>query len=295
MPQSLFRILQSLAKCFPLLCLMLVAFTFSCSPSLPSGVLSEDDMEDLLYDMHVAQVVYETREGKINDADIVALRQSVLRKYDVTEAEWDSSFNYYCHNADKLHAIYMSLSERVQGNLLALGGQVDGMQGEEADTSNVWNMEPSFILMQQAPFNVIAYDISPDSTFQDGDRLTLQFDTQFIFQDGYRDVAAFIAVYYDNDSIQTSVTHVSGDGHGIVTLSNDRDRLHVKQIKGYFYLGKNLNAESTERNATTMRLVAVRNVKLLHTHTEPPAPLKEVEKTDSVKVDSVARKDNESK
>lgn len=262
--------------------LFIMAVT-ACTPSRPSGVLSEGDMEDILYDMHVAQAMGENN----SEADVISLRAAVLKKYDVTQAEWDSSFFYYCRNADLLHGIYMRLSERIQTNVIALGGKVDGMQGEEADTANVWNSESSFILMQQPPFNVVSYSIEPDSTFQDGDKITLQFDVQYVFQDGYRDVTAFMAVYYDNDSVATTVTHVTYDGHGIATVNNDVARKHVKAIKGYFMLGKNLVSESTERNGTTLRLAAVRNVKLLHTHTAPPAVPKQSEKNDSTATDSL--------
>ena len=260
----------------------------ACAPSLPSGVLSEDDMEDVLYDMHVAQAVYENAPQEQN---VITLRASVLKKYDISQEEWDSSFNYYCRNADKLHGIYKRLNERIQQDVVALGGKVDGMIDDGADTTNVWKNESAFILMQQSPFNLLTYAVEPDSTFEDGDRLTLQFDVQYIFQDGYRDVTAVMNVYYDNDSISTNVTHVNVDGHGVITVNNEVQRLHVKEIKGYFILGRNLNADSSDPYSTTLRLAAVRNVKLLHTHTTPPAKREETEKPDSLAVDSL-RKDS---
>lgn len=260
----------------------------ACAPSLPSGVLSEDDMEDVLYDMHVAQAVYENAPQEQN---VITLRASVLKKYDISQEEWDSSFNYYCRNADKLHGIYKRLNERIQQDVVALGGKVDGMIDDGADTTNVWNNESAFILMQQSPFNLLTYAVEPDSTFEDGDRMTLQFDVQYIFQDGYRDVTAVMNVYYDNDSISTNVTHVNVDGHGVITVNNEVQRLHVKEIKGYFILGRNLNSDSSDPYSTTLRLAAVRNVKLLHTHTTPPAKREETEKPDSLSVDSL-RKDS---
>lgn len=275
-----------------LLYILIAVVCIACTPSLPSGILSEGEMTDILYDMHIAQTMYESGNENKTDEDIISLRASVLDKYDVSQAEWDSSFIYYCRNTDKLHHIYLTLSERIQNNVIALGGKVDGIQGEEADTSNVWNNESSFILMQQAPYNRLSYAITPDSTFEDGDRITLQFDVQFIFQDGYRDVVAFMAVYYDNDSINTGITHVSGDGHGIITLNNDVDRLHIKQIRGYFILGQNLSREATDSYTSTLRLATVRNVKLLHTHTIPPAKKEENKQVnDSLLVDSL-RKDS---
>ena len=264
----------------------------ACAPSVPSGILQKDEMEDVLYDMHIAQSIYETREGGVaTGADLLALRASVLRKHDVDKAVWDSSFNYYCRNSRDMYDIYQSLAKRIERNVIALGGKVDGFQGSEDDTANVWKAEDAFILMQQAPYNLFTFDVIPDSTFEDGDRITLQYDAQFIFQDGMRDIATFLAVYYDNDSIATVTSHSNFDGHGIVTLNNDVNRLHVKRIKGYFLLVQNLTQNSSNANTTTMRLAAIRNVKLLHLRTEPPAVKKEepVEKVDSLKADSLMK------
>lgn len=264
----------------------------ACAPSVPSGILQKDEMEEVLYDMHIAQSIYETREGGVaTGTDLLALRASVLRKHDVDKAVWDSSFNYYCRNSRDMYDIYQSLAKRIERNVIALGGKVDGFQGSEADTANVWKAEDAFILMQQAPYNLFTFDVIPDSTFEDGDRITLQYDAQFIFQDGMRDIATFLAVYYDNDSIATVTSHSNFDGHGIVTLNNDVNRLHVKRIKGYFLLVQNLTQNSSNANTTTMRLAAIRNVKLLHLRTEPPAVKKEepVEKVDSLKADSLMK------
>lgn len=271
-------------------CIIILA---ACKPSLPPGVLDADEMEDVLYDMHVAQALYEYREGVNNDEDIYALRANVLKKHGIDQAEWDSSYIYYCRNARELYNIYNSLSERINKNIIALGGKVDGVQDAMADTANVWRAESSFILMHQAPYNRVTYEVIPDSTFEDGDRITLQFDVKMIFQDGYRDVESFVAVYYDNDSITTSVSHTMQDGHGIVTINNDVDRLHIKKIKGYIMLGQNPVQHSTNTNATTLRLATINNVKLLHLHTEPPAPpsqpIEEEQPMDSLKRDSLIR------
>ena len=273
---------------------ILLLLAVACAPSTPSGILSKDEMEDVLYDMHIAQSLYDRRaEGVTTSADLVALRTSVLRQHGIDRAEWDSSFNYYCRNSRDMYEIYQSLSNRIENNIMALGGKVDGVQGEDADTANVWNTESAFVLMHQAPYNLYTFEVTPDSTFEDGDRITLQYDAQFILQDGMRDVVSNLVVYYDNDSITTVTTHTNYDGHGVVTVNNDVDRLHINKIRGYFLLVQNLTQNSSNANVTTMRLAAIRNVKLLHLRTTPPAKASDtqLEQKDSLKVDSL-RKDS---
>ncbi len=268
-----------------LLLMMTMMIVTSCAPSLPDGVLSPDEMEDVLLDMHVAQGIYDTHEFRSTDSDIIALRANVLKKHDITQEEWDYSMEYYCQHADELHNIYVNLVDRVERSVISLGGKSEGMQGEEADTANVWNTARNIILMQQAPYNVLSYDITPDSTFQDGDNISLQCDVKFIFQDGYKALAIVIAVSFDNDSVATSVTHLNHDGHGIVMINNEKDRLHIKNIKGFLMLEKNLEAVSTKQTSTTLRLISIRDIKLLHLHTTPPPP--PAEPVDSTKTDSV--------
>ncbi len=275
----------------------------ACAPSRPSGILSQDEMEDVLYDMHIAQALYESREGRTSDADIIAIRASVLDKHGVSKADWDSSFNYYCRNANELYVIYKNISDKLDRNITALGGQVIGVQGEEADTANIWKGESSFILMQQAPFNLYSFEVMPDSTVMDGDKIQLQFDVQFIFQDGFRELTAYIASCYERsdsllkanpqltkDTVATCITHLSNEGHGIATITNDVDRLHLKKIKGFFLLSQNYNDVTSDHNGTTLRLVTVRNVKLLHLPTNPPAVAKPAEeRPDSLRRDSLMR------
>ena len=266
---------------------VLLSIMTSCAPSLPDGVLSSKEMEDVLFDFHVAQALYETREFHSIESDIMALRANVLKKHGLTQQEWDYSISYYCQHADELHKIYINLADRVERNVIALGGKSEGMQGEEADTANVWKGGSDILLMQQPPYNVWSYDITPDSTFQDGDNISLQCDTKFIFQDGYKSLSIIMVVTFSNDSISTMTTTLNHDGHGIITLNNEKDRLHIKNIKGFFMLSKNLDAVTTKPTSTTLRLVSVRNIKLLHLHTNPPPP-PAPEPTDSTKTDSVA-------
>jgi len=268
-----------------LLIMLTMLIVTSCAPSLPDGVLSPDEMEDVLLDMHVAQGLYDTHEFRSTDSDIIALRANVLKKHDITQEEWEHSITYYCQHADELHNIYVNLVDRVERSVISLGGKSEGMQGEEADTANVWNSSNNVILMQQPPYNILSYDITPDSTFQDGDNISLQCDVKFIFQDGYKALALIMAVSFDNDSVATSISHLNRDGHGIVTINNEKDRLHIKNIKGFIMLERNLESVSTKQASTTLRLISLRNIKLLHLHTTPPPP-PEVP-TDSVKTDSV--------
>ncbi len=258
----------------------------SCS-SDSSDVLSMGEMEDILYDIYLSQNIVdeENRDRKMYDE--ITNREAIYRKYDITQAEWDSSYNYYCRHADKLHTIYENLSERIRTEVVELGGDVSLDEATlSGDTINIWNSERNFILMQQMPYNLNQFAISGDSTFKAGDVLTLQFDSKFIFQEGSRNLVAVLTVTLSNDSVVTNTCHASSDGRFTVSF-NDYKRLGIKAVKGYFVLLRNNN----EQISTAFYLASVENVRMILAHSreavEQPADTKPAAGNDSLKTYSV--------
>ena len=242
-----------------LICLVAI---ISCKPGIPADVLSEGTMVDILYDMHVAQAMADNGNILQNSKEIIALRSSVLQKHDVTQEEWDASYNFYCSHAEYMYEVYQDLSERMQQNVVAVGGKIAGVEEEAADTANVWNQPSSAILFAQAPYNKLDFSILPDSTFNFGDRISLQFDTQMIFKDGMRDVTACLNVFYENDSVGTRVNHINTDGRNVLMISPDS--LMVRKITGFFQLTQNITDDTSNDYVSTLRVASLRHIKLLH-------------------------------
>lgn len=113
--------------------------------------------------------------------DVVLYRQAVLRKYGITQAEFDSSLVYYMRHADRLHKIYENLSKRFEDDAMALGASANdirqfGDMKSVRDTSNLWRGVPSAMFLPKAPYNVMTFDITADSTYQKGDKLIFSFN-----------------------------------------------------------------------------------------------------------------------
>ena len=247
------------------------------------------EMEDILYDIYLSQNIEDGVSYDRKKYSEITNREAIYRKYDITQAEWDSSYNYYCRHADKLHTIYKNLSERIRTDVLELGGDVSLDETTlSGDTINIWNSERNFILMQETPYNLNEFAVKADSMFKPGDVLTLQFDNQFIFQEGSRNLVAVLVVTLATDSVVTNTCHVNSDGK--YTLSfNDYNRLGIKSVQGYFVLLRNNN----EQVSTTFHLASLENIRLILAHSrevleQAPAP-KNVEVKDSLETDSVHR------
>lgn len=244
----------------------------SCKPSLPSGVLSKSKMTDILYDYHLALAMAHMDDNG-DKGQSLAYREAVLRKHDVTPAEFDSSMVYYMRHTELLEDVYKDLTDRYNNEITAMGGSAK--EGGEfanlsatGDTANVWNLAASMVFMPVKPFNSTSFDIKVDSTFHKGDRLMLDFDAQFIYQDGMRNGVAMLAVQFGNDSIAQRTIMIQSTQHYSVELS-DADSLGIKSVKGYFMLMNDDNGTGVS-SQTTLKLMFLEHIKLIRMHPQKP-------------------------
>lgn len=233
----------------------------SCSSDSSQDILSKGEMEDILYDIHLSQNMDISGDSKSQELKQISNREAIYKKYDITSAEWDSSYLYYCRHTDELHEIYENLTERIRNEVVDLGGEVALDESLSGDTANIWTSERNFILMQQAPYNLKTFSIASDSTFKAGDMVTLQFDNKYIFQDGNREIVVVLAADLANDSVATVVRHVSGDMKSSI-IFRDNEHIGLKGVRGYFFMGQNIN----EPVSTTLRLASVENVRMILAH-----------------------------
>ena len=257
-----------------LICLLLGVV--SCKPSLPGDVLSKGKMADILYDYHVALSMAHTADGG-DTGQSITYREAVLRKHDVTSAEFDSSMVYYMRHTELLEDVYKELGDRLNNEIVALGGNADASQFDNLSATK--------------PFNAVSFDIPVDTAFHKGDCLMLDFDTQFIFQDGMRGGVALLAVQFKNDSIAQQVTQISNSQHCSIQVA-DNDNLGIKSVKGYFMLSDGSFA-SDMPSSSTLKLMFVEHIKLVRMHqpksVQTPASSAGTSSTDSLKKDSAQR------
>lgn len=244
----------------------------SCKPSLPSGVLSKGKMTDILYDYHLALAMAHMDDNG-DKGQSLAYREAVLRKHDVTSAEFDSSMVYYMRHTELLEDVYKDLTDRYNNEITAMGGSAK--EGGEfanlsatGDTANVWNLATSMVFMPVKPFNSTSFNIKVDSTFHKGDRLMLDFDAQFIYQDGMRNGVAMLAVQFGNDSIAQRTIMIQSTQHYSVELS-DADSLGIKSVKGYIMLMNDDNGTGVS-SQTTLKLMFLEHIKLIRMHPQKP-------------------------
>lgn len=239
----------------------------ACKPQVPSEYLSPGEMEDILYDYHLAMNMAQ-QHGGINsetDVNMEAARLSVLKKHQVTEQEFESSLEYYIRHTERMHSIYEHLAQRLSDEALAQGASASeinqfGAVRESGDTTNIWAGDKAMILSSKAPFNSHSFAFKTDTAFHKGDRLILSLDAQYIIQQGSRDGVAVLAVRFNNDSVAHQEQRVSSNTHYNISVS-DNQQLGIKEIRGYFML-----STSPYGSSTTLSLLCISNIQLFRMH-----------------------------
>ena len=269
-----------------LMALMVAVLMVSCKPSVPSEYIQKGKMENILFDYHLAKVMFE-QEGKNDSLTLLAYQESIFEKYDVTRADFDSSMVYYSRHMQLRHELYEHLGDRLSKELVAQGGVASGLgqYGDEiagADTASIWKGDRSIALTPFPISNSYSFEAKADTSFHKGDRIILDFDAQFIYQMGLREATAVLSVTFMNDSVRTETVHVSSSSHFHLQIE-DSGMLGIKNVRGYFLLSNGGNGYSS-----TIRMCLCYNIKLLRMHVKReaekiPADSAKVQRPDSAK------------
>ena len=264
--------------------LLTVALFFACKPSIPRHVIQPGDMEDILFDYHVADAMANQIMDSTRIYNSVLYKLAVLKKHGVSEAEFDSSMVYYTRHADKLHEIYERLAKRMGNEAMALGadvGSVNRYNVENGEAANVWIGERCYTFIPQAPYNKVSFELPVDTSYHKGDRIVMDFDTQFLYQEGMRDGIAILAVRFTNDSVATRLMHMSSDTHYSMEIFDDK-LLGIKGVRGLFYLNRDRNATQT-----TLKVMVLNKIRVIRVHEAERQKRKEL--SDEEKRDSAHR------
>ena len=101
--------------------LCLVAF-FGCKDKtqIPSNIMDTATMARFLTEAHLVEsydyVVVQSNRDSLALQSTAAM-DSLFAKYGITEADYDSSLNYYLHNPQMLEAIYERVVQNLKNNV----------------------------------------------------------------------------------------------------------------------------------------------------------------------------------
>lgn len=265
----------------------------ACKPTVPKEYIQPDDMEDLLYDYHVAQGIH-TEQGGDDAYNKNLYFEAILKKHGVTRADFDSSLVYYYTRADRFSEIYKRVQDRLADEALSLGassGEVERFtsQSLSGDTTDVWEGNRHLMLMGNRPYHLYQFYQKADSSYHAGDSFLMTFNNTLLAPNGSRQTVVYLAVTYQNDSTITQNTTFSSTG--TTTLTIPVCESSVKDIRGYIAMGFRHETDE-QKEPAVMLLDHVRLIRLHHkggemTETRTAADSIREHKRDSILNDSV--------
>ena len=101
------------------LLILLVLVLVSCKPTVPSDYIQPGDMEDLLYDYHIAMSMAAIKNATPTEQE--AYKLAVFKRHDVSESEFSKSLQYYMRHTERLKKMYENIDERLQKEARAQG------------------------------------------------------------------------------------------------------------------------------------------------------------------------------
>ena len=247
---------------------LLTILMIGCKPTVPSEYIQPGDLEDILYDYHVSQAM--AKENGKDGHENYEYRQNVyfqtvLKKYGVTEAEFDSSLVYYYSHADRLKNIYQHVTERLSDDAKELGASVGDINkysqySETGDTANIWKNETDVLLIPKPTANRFDIHVEADTSFYKGDSFMFQFMTDFLCQNGGMDAVLCLTAKYENDSITQRISRISSSGMTQLRIPHYQEG-RLKELNGFIYLNNDPREEGDIR-----KLMFISQIQLIRFH-----------------------------
>lgn len=211
---------RQLMRSFSFIKLFVLALLIhACRPSIPVGIMSESHLEDILYDYTIAIAMSENAplsEGQDRDMLRYQYVQKVFEKYDITEAEFDSTMVWYSSEGKRLSKVFERLNKRVDAEAKSIGVDMSEMEiyanyTMDGDTANVWSGSHIVYQNNYQPDNLSIISIPADSTYLPGDSYKLAFSSHFLPANQSHSIYVLFSVYYEDNSVLSQTQLVGGD------------------------------------------------------------------------------------
>ena len=246
---------------------MIACLLTACHPTIPGKIIQPGDMEDVLFDYHLALGMLES-SGKPYKEKLMlqhTYKLAVLQKHGITEEQFEESMAYYMRHADLMHDIYEDLAERMEDEAMAQGVTASeisqyGSLTAKGDTADIWAGPKAMVLSPDVPFNLYSFVIKADTAFQKGDQLILSFNPNFIIQEGSRDALVVLAVKFANDSVASQKRVIASNMKQTIQIADGR-RSGIKEVRGFFIYNRSKTAMTS-----TLKLLILEHIQLIRMH-----------------------------
>lgn len=170
-----------------IICLLICMLVGASCIDRPEYVLDEEQMVDLLVDVHKAEGLMETQTSLgTNQENQKAIMAAVLVNHGVSRAQYDSSLMWYARHLKLLVRVYSHVDERLleeQDKWSALSTDIrDFAVSEAGDSVQLWSMRNYLVLDHTRKLDRRFWELEADSNFLAGDTLRWTFDVNHLVE-----------------------------------------------------------------------------------------------------------------
>lgn len=153
----------------------------------PEVVLSDDEMIDLLVDVHRSEGLLEMQGSQASDENYQkAVMAAVLAKHGVTREQYDSSLMWYAKHLKLFVRVYSHVEERLNEehehwDMLEADAR-EFEVSEPGDSVGLWTLRDYLVLDARLGTTARFWEMASDSNFQVGDTLRWSLDVSHLAQ-----------------------------------------------------------------------------------------------------------------
>lgn len=203
----------------------------SCAVKAPEGVLTEKQMEEVLYDYHTAKAVGQVKkQDKSFDRDMYI--NYVLDKHNVTEAQFDSSVAWYTRHIVTYTKIYNRVDKRISARKSSLDKLValrthKPQKSMKGDSIDVWYLQRNLLMSSMPAENRLTFSFSSDGNYADKDSMLWRVHAIVLHKDSLDPVQ-----YVPTDTLKLAINDsVSRDSVVYDTILPVRKPYAVMQLE----------------------------------------------------------------
>jgi hypothetical protein len=238
----------------------------ACSRSGKSARIPENQLIKIIADIHMADAISFSKKYKemFRNNDTVSYYSRIFAKYNVTNAQFDSTISWYSGNPEKYDLLYDKVLDRLNRMYATVN---DKMRADSilTQSGNLWNKKRDWILPEDGAMENISFAVKVEK------KGMYQLSARIKINPTDQSVRPYLIAYTTRQRLQRpditdSTAMVKLDKSGIFRLysvSVYLDKDTVTYVKGYI-LGNEPKTGYWEKNAE------VRDIRLTYISEDQP-------------------------
>lgn len=259
-------------KKFGWIILVSASLITGCGNSMPKKVIPPEKMEKVLYDYHLTLGI-SSQLPSSEDYKKQAFKNYLFKKYEITEAQFDSSMVWYTRNSYELSKIYQNLDKRFSREKTKLTSMLQerhiDIATQAGDTVDIWHYYPVYWLTDAPMNNKFVFTMNADTNFWVKDAFAWNADITYL--DAGR-VTMGLNIRFKNDSVIGKTIAMTKSGSHTVYVQADSLN-EIKDINGFIYVDK----DSIHQDPN----VLISNISLIKYHQSKDKPVPKTEVKDA--------------